>query len=114
MLSDRLREAGRPPLDIDVDELIAAALPPAVVSTAYRLVQSVALPAEGDPVSVTLRRDGGTVVIDIVGGAPLADVPVWTAKARALGGTFSATDARLRLAVPACPLLPGPRPKAHL
>lgn len=110
-LSGRLEEAGRPALGFVLDELLAAALPAAVVSTAYRLVQAVAVPAGADPVRVTLRREGGTVVLDVEGGAPLTDVERWTNKARALGGSLSTSPARLRLAVP-LPAPTRPRTKA--
>jgi hypothetical protein len=107
LLSSRLEEAGRPPLGYVVDELVAAALPTAVASTAYRLVQAVALPENADPVRVALRREGSTVVLDI-DGAPLHDSERWARKARALGGSLSTTEARTRLALP----LTSPRTKA--
>jgi hypothetical protein len=100
LLSARLEEAGRPPLGFVLDELLAAALPAAVASTAYRLVQSVAVPADADAVRVTLRREGSTIVLDVEGGAPLDDPDRWSNKARALGGTLSSTGTRTRLAVP--------------
>lgn len=108
LLSDRLEEAGGAPLGFVLDEPLSAALPSAVVSTAYRLVQAAAVPPDAGPVRVTLRREGGTAVLDIDGGTPLADVARWTAKARALGGSLTSTEARTRLAVP----LTTPRPKA--
>jgi hypothetical protein len=100
LLSARLEEAGRPPLGFVLDELLAAALPGAVVSTAYRLVQVVALPEGADPVRVALRREGSTIVLDVEGGAPLPDPDRWANKARALGGTLVAGEGRTRLAVP--------------
>lgn len=109
LLSARLEEAGRPPLGFVLDEVLAGALPPAVVSTAYRLVQAVAVPADAEPVLVTLRREGTAVVLEVEGGAPLDDVDRWASKARALGGTFTATDIHIRLAVP----LTTTRPKAN-
>jgi hypothetical protein len=107
LLSARLEEAGRAPLGFVVDELVAAALPTAVASTAYRLVQAVALPESADPVRVALRREGSTVVLDI-DGAPLPDHERWAHKARALGGTLTTSEARTRLALP----LTSPRTKA--
>ncbi|MCU1588751.1 MAG: hypothetical protein JWP11_7, partial [Frankiales bacterium] len=108
LLSARLEEAGRPALGFVLDELLAAALPSAVVSTAYRLVQAVAVPADAEPVRVALRREGSTVVLDVEGGAPLHDVERWANKARALGGTLTSSGTRTRLAVP----LSAPRTKA--
>jgi len=108
LLSTRLEEAGRPPLGFVLDELVAAALPSAVASTAYRLVQAVALPDQAEPVRVSLRREGSTVVLDLDGGAPLTDRERWANKARALGGSLTSSEARTRLAVP----LTAPRTKA--
>lgn len=108
LLSARLEEAGRPALGYVLDELLAAALPAPVLSTAYRLVQAVAVPPGGEPVRVTLRREGATVVLDVEGGTALPDVPRWASKARALGGSLTATGARVRLAVPQS--IPHPRP----
>ena len=108
LLSSRLEEAGRSPLGFVVDELVAAALPSAVASTAYRLVQAVALPENAEPVRVALRREGSTVVLDVEGGAPLPDANRWASKARALGGSLTSTGAHTRLAVP----LTAPRTKA--
>jgi hypothetical protein len=79
-----------------------------VASTAYRLVQAVALPELADPVRVALRREGATVVLDLEGGAPLPDQDRWANKARALGGSLTCTGARTRLAIP----LTAPRTKA--
>jgi hypothetical protein len=110
LLSGRLEEAGQPPLGFVLDEPLAAALPNAVVSTAYRLVQAVAVPPNADPVRVALHREGSTVVLDVEGGAPLPDVDRWANKARALGGSLTSVGARTRLAVP----LTAPRTKATL
>jgi hypothetical protein len=108
LLSARLEEAGRPPLGFVLDELLAAALPTAVASTAYRLVQAVAVPADAPTVRVALRREGSTVVLDVEGGSPLHDVDRWANKARALGGSLTSSGSRTRLAVP----LTAPRTKA--
>jgi hypothetical protein len=108
LLSARLVEAGRIPLGFVLDELVAAALPSAVASTAYRLVQAIALPESGEPVRVALRREGSTVVLDVEGGTPLPDQDRWADKARALGGSLSSSGVRTRLAVP----LTAPRTKA--
>jgi hypothetical protein len=99
-LSARLEEAGLRPLGFVLDEVLAEALPPAVASTAYRLVQALALTESAGPVRVALRREGASVVLDVEGGAPLEDVARWADKARALGGSLTATEARTRLTVP--------------
>lgn len=99
LLSARLEEAGHPPLGLDLDDVLAAALPPAVVSTAYRLVQSVSLPGDADPVRVSLRRDGASLVLDVEGGAPLTDPDRWAGKACALGGQLTFSTAATRLVV---------------
>jgi hypothetical protein len=112
MLSARLEEAGRPPLGFVLDELVAAALPSAVASTAYRLVQAIAVPDSAEPVRVALRREGATMVLDVDGGAPLSDPGRWAVKARALGGSLTATGARTRLAVPLTARPTSPRTKA--
>lgn len=108
LLSTRLEEAGRAPVGFVLDELVAAALPTAVASTAYRLVQAVALPEHDVPVRVALRREGATVVLDVEGGAPLPDQDRWAGKARALGGSLTSHGTRTRLALP----LTAPRTKA--
>src|SRR3954470_7721675 len=100
LLSSRLEEAGRPPLGFVLDELLAAALPTAVASTAYRLVQAIAVPADAPAVRVSLRREGSTVVLDVEGGAPLQEVERWADKARALGGSLTSSGTSTRLAVP--------------
>ncbi|GAC1445119.1 MAG: hypothetical protein NVS3B26_05700 [Mycobacteriales bacterium] len=106
MLSARLVEAGRPPLDSRLDEVLAAALPSPVVSTAYRLVQAVALPTGADPVRVRLGRASGTAVLEIEGGTALSDVDRWLHKARAIGCSLHATDTSACLVMP----LPVPAP----
>jgi hypothetical protein len=111
-LSGRLVEADRQPLGFVVDELVAAALPAVVASTAYRLVQAIALPGDADPVRVALRREGAGVVLDVEGGTPLADPDRWASKARALGGSLTATGASTRLAVPLSAPPSTPRTKA--
>ena len=109
LLSGRLEEAGNAPLGFVLDEVLTATLPPAVVSTAYRVVQAVAIPPGADPVRVALRREGLAVVLDVEGGAPLSDPERWRSRVAALDGSLTCTDGRVRLAVP----LPAPtRPKA--
>ena len=100
LLSARLAEAGGTPLGYVVDEPVADALSYAVVSIAYRLVQAVAVPDGAPPVRITVRREGATAVIDVDGGTPLVDPERWAVKARALGGTLTPSEGRLRLAVP--------------
>lgn len=124
LLSGRLEEAGRSPVGFVVDEVVAAALPAAVVSTAYRLVQAIALPPGGDPVRVALRREGSSIVLDVEGGTPPDDLGRWATRARALGGALTSDSDRVRLAVPLARPLVGsrsgsaappasPRPKAN-
>jgi hypothetical protein len=110
-LSARMEEAGGAPLRFVLDEVLAAALPPAVVSVAYRVVQAVAVPAGAEPVRVALRREGALVVLDVEGGTPLAEPQRWGTTARALGGSLTCTPDRIRLAVPV-PVAPRPRSKA--
>jgi hypothetical protein len=112
LLSARLEEAGRLPLGFVLDELVAAALPSAVASTAYRLVQAIAVPDSDEPVRVALRREGMTMVLDVDGGIPLTDPDRWAHKARALGGSLTATGARTRLAIPLTARPTGQRTKA--
>ena len=100
LLSGRLEEAGGSPIGFVVDEPVAAALPAAAVSVAYRLVQAVAVPHGADPVRVAVRREGSSAVLDVDGGAPLASPQRWVTKARALGGTLTLAEGRVRLAVP--------------
>jgi hypothetical protein len=100
LLSARLEEAGRFPLGFVLDEDVAASLPSAAASTAYRLVQAVALPDCADAVRVALRREGSAVVLDVEGGTPLADPDRWAGKARALGGSLTTDGAHARLALP--------------
>lgn len=111
LLSVRLQEAGDPPLGFVLDEPLTAALPGPVVSMAYRLVQSAAAPGAG-PVRVAVRREGSDAVLDLEGGAPLTDLALWSARARALGAVLTSSGARTRLAVPVRIALSRPRPKA--
>lgn len=103
LLSSRLEESGRSPLAFVLDEPLAAALPSAVVSTGYRLVQALALPEGVDSVRITLRRENAHVVLDVEGGAPLRDLSRWMTKATALGGSITSSDGRTRLVVPLAP-----------
>jgi hypothetical protein len=103
LLSARIEEVGGAAIGFVVDEHVAAALPSAAVSVAYRLVQSVAVPDGAPPVRVTVRREGSNAVIEVVGGAPLSGPQRWVNKARALGGTLIPSEGRLRLSVPLVP-----------
>jgi len=107
LLSARLQEAGRPALGYVLDEPLADALPPAVASTAYRLVQAVVLAGPEVSLRVALRRDDAHAVLDL-DGAAVPDPERWAARFRALGGSLSWTGLTARLVVP----LSTPRPKA--
>lgn len=91
-LSGQLVSAGEPPLRLDLDAATAAALPPAAVATAYRLVQATG------PRSVRLARTGDRAVLDVDG--PLLDPRGWPARARALGGELLTTSERTGLLLP--------------
>jgi acyl-CoA synthetase (AMP-forming)/AMP-acid ligase II len=58
------------------------------------------LPEGAPPVRITVRRESATAVIDVDGGTPLVDPERWAGKARALGGSLTPSEGRLRLAVP--------------
>jgi hypothetical protein len=100
LLSERLQEAGATPLGLVVDEPVAAALSRPAAGLAYRLVQAVAVPEGAPSVRVAVRRDGRLAVLDVDGGVPLPAPARWTTKTRALGGTLTVSDGRLRLSVP--------------
>ena len=100
LLSGRLTEAGGEPLGYVVDEPVAASLSPAAAALAYRIVQGAALPDGAGAVRVTVRRDGADAVVDVDGGAEIEDLPRWATKARAVGGSLTTADGRLRLSVP--------------
>ena len=96
-LSEQLVVAGRPGLTLDLDADAAAALSPQAASMAYRLVQSVAV---GDTaVSVSLRADGGALVVELDGGRSLP-AGRWNDRARALGAELHTHRGRLRLVLP--------------
>ena len=100
LLSERLQEAGGTPLGLIVDEPVADALSRPAAGLAYRLVQAVAVPEGAGAVRVSVRRDGRNAVLDVDGGVPLPAPARWTSKTRALGGTLTVSDGRLRLSVP--------------
>jgi hypothetical protein len=116
-LSHRLAEGGRPGLLLSLDRPAADRLGPAARTTAYRLVQSVALAERDAPVRVSVRGSAQTVVVHVDGGAPLPDPDRWMRRARALGGDLTSPAGRLRLVLPATaaplnPDAPAPDPKA--
>ena len=107
-LSGRLEEAGERPLQTNCDEGVA--LSTAAAKTAYRLVQSVAMPSTA-PVHVGVRREAGCVVVAVDGGAPLAEPERWSRRVEAVGGNLICTPGRLRLSLPEN--LHPPYPKAN-
>jgi signal transduction histidine kinase len=100
LLSARLVEAGGSPIGFVADGPVAHALPAAVCSVAYRLVQAVATAADAGPVRVTVRRDGAGAVVDIDGGAGLPSTERWAEKVSTLGGALVSEAGHLRLVVP--------------
>jgi len=118
-LSDRLAEAGRGPLELTLapgtDALEASA-----ATTAYRLVQALALVLDpGDaPLPVALRRcaaPGGrfVVVLDTTTSACADDLARWRRRAQAHGGELTVLAGRVRLVLPlpaAAHVLPVPSP----
>ncbi|MFN2523202.1 MAG: hypothetical protein ABR614_07825 [Mycobacteriales bacterium] len=99
-LSQRLQEVGAPPLGLLLDEPVAGALSAPAAALAYRLVQAVAVPDGAGAVRVSVRREGRSAVLDLDGGAPLTTPARWATKARALEGTLTVSDGRVRLSVP--------------
>ena len=92
-LSDRLVEAGRPALLLDVDPAAASRLTPGAASVAYRLVQATAASADQAPSGVAVRRLGSAVELRLDPPGPLAFPERWTARARAVGGSLTTTSA---------------------
>lgn len=107
-LSERLDEAGNPPLRTHCDAGVA--LSTAAASTAYRLVQLVTMGSTG-PVHVAVRREAGRVVVAVDGGAPLADPERWSRRVQAVGGDLICNPGRLWLSLPQS--LHPPYPKAN-
>lgn len=111
-LSDRLVEAGRPPLDLHVDDDACAALSGPASSTCYRLVQSVAT-AGSDGTAVRVGRRGTTVRLEVDGVVPPAVPDRWAARARALDAQLALDPTgRLVLSVPVGASDPTPDPEA--
>ena len=103
-LSARLVEAGGLPLRV-LGALPAAGLDAPVSAAAFRVVQAVAVDAgpADRAVTVALRPDPatpGAVVLDVDGGAALADPDRWRARLRALGGDLHGGPGRLRVLLP--------------
>ena len=106
-LSARLVEAGGLPVRV-LGALPAAGLEPAASAAAYRVVQAVGLDAgpQDRAVTVALRPDParpGAVVLDVDGGAPLADPQHWRDRLRGVGGELDDLPdpaGRLRVVLP--------------
>lgn len=76
-------------------------LRPAVVATAYRLIQEL-LRSAGGPVTLVLRRPGELLELDLRGGRQ--DAPAcgrWLQRVRVLGGGVTLDGGRLRVTLPA-------------
>lgn len=100
LLAGRLHEAGGQPLRCTFDEPLAARIAPAAVSTAYRLVQTVALAGGHGPLRVSLHRDGASAVLDLDGGVAPPGLARWSARVAALGGSLICSGGRTRLVLP--------------
>lgn len=103
-LSARLVDAGAPALELDLDEAVLSALPHAVATTAFRLVQAAAASGAG-PVRVcsVLTSDGPA--LEVHGSAPGGlDAVRWGRRAAAVGAVLQPADGHVRL------LAPAPRP----
>ena len=107
-LSGRLEEAGDPALGTHCDPDVE--LSTAAATTAYRLVQSVALHTAA-PVHVAVRPEAGRVMVTVDGGAPLTDPERWSRRVQTVGGELVCSPGRLRLSLP--PSLQPPYLKAN-
>ena len=100
-LAAHLLGAGRAPLLLDLDDDASAALPAAVATAAYRLVQRA---AGEQPVAVRLSRTPEGVVLEL--DTTVADAPAEALRARAVGATLhvhpAGTAFRLPLPRPLC------------
>ena len=81
------------PLQLDLDDRVAAAMPEASRALAYRFVQACA-----GATTVTLSRDGAHAVV-ATDGEP-ANAAGWTARAAALGGRVDLPGGCARLLLP--------------
>jgi signal transduction histidine kinase len=88
-LGERLLEAGRPGLELDLDDSACGALSPHASAVAYRLVQACARAAGsgGAETAVAVTRSGPDVVVRVDG--PLPAPERWHARARALGASLT-------------------------
>ena len=95
-LSKRALTSGAAPLELAVDEDVAAALTPACRTAAYRFVQSAAADGCGE---VRLVREGAYAALSVA-GADLPDPAGWAARAAALGGRLDRSGDPVRLLLP--------------
>lgn len=109
-LSSRLVEAGRPPLELDLDDDACDGLSGPAAALAYRLVQALAAPADGHPTTVTATRDGACAVLRVGSAGPVPHPDRWAARARAVGGSTSCPDGAVVLQLPLSLPLPAPSP----
>lgn len=102
-LSERLQEAGRPALLLDLDADACAALPAPCAAICYRLVQAVAGRA-GDPATtVRVTRRADSVRLEAGAAVPLPAPERWSVRAAALGAELLLPDdppGRFVLSVP--------------
>jgi Histidine kinase len=103
-LVERQRAAGLAELRIAVVPPggdLTRGLRPAVVVTAYRLVQALLRPPSG-PLTLVLRRGDGLLDLDLRGGRVLDDAAFgrWSRRVDALGGHAMLSHARVRLLLP--------------
>ena len=99
-LSERLVEAGGPPVELDVDAAAADRLPSASRSAVFRLVQGVTDRAPG-AVRLTVHDRGDDVVVVMDAGTERSLDGLGLGRLRALGGELSTSGGRLRLVLPA-------------
>lgn len=96
-LSAQLVEAGCPPVTLTGDLAAVDGLTGPRATAAYRLVQAVCRPGGA---TVTARREGAVLLLDVDGAAPLPSPERWALRARGLGGDLSSHAGGLRLALP--------------
>lgn len=95
-LSERLTEAGRPPLSVESDGVDLAG-PQAVA--AFRVVQEAAAGAEA-PVRVRLRQLTSGVVVELESDQPLTALPRWSRRTSAVGGHLTCAGGRISVTLP--------------
>lgn len=104
-LSARLVESGAPGLELDLDADLVA-LPPAVATTAYRLVQAAASSATS-PVRVRSRVTSDGPGLEVHGAAlDSLDTARWARRAEAVGALLQPGSGRVRLLVRTPHVLP--------